>query len=366
MYSSSKFCTLSLLSSLVGWIDAYPTKSHVGPSLPDDLFIALSPPTHQQPHTLYTYTRISISSQPLYPSRSSSLTVHPPKSSNPLTSSPLSLPFTLTSTCPHLTPDWSHLTSDLLTNILLLYPTGPTSSPYYTFSPASSSSPSSHDMYSISETVTLPTKTQGVDFRSTLHLSITPMTTAGIVGISREEWRSLIALLHSVNGMMGPGSHGAGFGRLEIGGDFPSRKAKRRSTTGRKETKVEGAERGERKLGPSDIIFTSSAGEASRLQEADAGYPHPSPFTPVIPTSNGEQETLFAWKATWVYYGVEIDGEGKEVLRECSQMPLGTEIDFERGRGTHEKGAEGDGGGKEFKDMERGDAEGEKRWKIDL
>ncbi|KAB8300989.1 hypothetical protein EYC80_002913 [Monilinia laxa] len=346
----------------MGCIDAYPTRSYVGPNSPEDLSPTLSPPTHQQLHTLYT----SIAPQPFHPSRSSSLTIHPPKSSNPLTSSPLSLPFTLISICPHLIPDWSHLTSDLLTNILLLYPTGPTSSPYYTFSPASSSSssPSSHDTYSITETVTLPTKTQDIEFRSTLHLSITPMTTAGMIGISKEEWRTLIGLLYSANGMMGAETHGLGFGRLEIGGNFPTQLqiSKPKFKAGTKETK----EKGEKRLGPSDIIFTSPPQKASRPQEENSGYPSPSPFTPSISMVQGEPETLFTWKATWVYYGVEIDGEGKEALRECSQMPLGTEIDFESRKGDLEKGAEGDSGEKVLKDVYMEDGEGEERWKIDL
>ncbi|RAL65364.1 hypothetical protein DID88_000932 [Monilinia fructigena] len=188
------------------------------------------------------------------------------------------------------------------------------------------------------------------------------MTTAGIFGISKEEWRSLIRLLHSVNGIMGTETHGLGFGRLEIGGTSPP-DIETEIEGGTKETK----EKGEKKLGPSDIIFTSAPEKASRPQGENTGYPNPSPFAPSISIAQGEnRKPCSRGKRRGCITAWRLMGREKETLRECSQMPLGTEIDFESGKGDHEKEAEGDGGGKGFKDVYREDRTGEERWKIDL
>ncbi|QSZ31808.1 hypothetical protein DSL72_001377 [Monilinia vaccinii-corymbosi] len=373
MYSYTSLHTLSLLGSLIASIDAYPTPSYLGPSSADAL--PLSPPRHQQPHTLYTSTSTSF-----HPSRSGTLTVHPPNLHSPSNNSPpLSLPFSLTSTCPHLIPTWSRLTSNLLTNILLLYPAGPTSSPYYTISPPSSSSP--HTTYSITTTIALPTQSKSSEFRSTLHLTLTPTTASRTTDrIHKPEWRSLIALLHGANdAILRAASPSTGFGRWEIAGDLPGARKSSRGGRRRGEEEAREAQMEQATFGPSDVVFPSSSASSSsssspspraRGSSRRQGN-NPSSFTPSSATSAREEDAvLFTWKATWVYYGVEIDGDGNEVLRECSQMPLGVEIDF-GGRGeseierrTYGEGGEGKGhGGKEGEDE---DEDEDARWKIDL
>ncbi|KAI9642857.1 hypothetical protein NHQ30_008591 [Ciborinia camelliae] len=362
MYSYASLSTLSLLGRLIASVNAYPTQSYLNPNSPEALLTS-----NQQPQTLYTSTTL----QTNHPSRSGTLNVHPPPSHNPShTSSTLAIPFTLTSTCPHLVPNWSYLTSDLLSNILLTYPTGPTSSPYYTFSPGSgssssssspSSSPYSHDTYHISETVILPTTTQGVEFRSSLHLSVAPQSAAGIGGVTKDEWRSLLGLLVEVDGMLGGEMKGMGFGRLEMSGLVPVLKmgGSKRGVGGRGKGMGMGM-LGKHRLGPSDVIGgRSNKGKKEKAEEEGDDEEEEE--------EEEQEKHSFAWKATWVNYGMVTDRNGKEGLRECAQMPLGldidddTDVDFKRGRGSHGgllKGEDGEKG--------REGGSGEERWKIDL
>ncbi|TGO75365.1 hypothetical protein BELL_0217g00010 [Botrytis elliptica] len=394
MYSYSSWSSLTLLASLLGKIDAYPTQSFLGISSSEPHSLS----THQQqsspqlspqsPRTLYTTP--SFSFPDLHSSRSGTINVRPPIS-HFSTSSPISIPFTLTSTCPSLHLDWTCLTTDLLSNLLLLYPSGPTSSPYYTFSPgtptqdsSSSSSSPSQDTYTISSTILLPTKTKGTEFKSSLYISISPASHAGVAGISKGEWKSFIGLLHGVNRGLEGEMKGMGWGRLAMEGKFPSLKTPYYSE------KKKGGNRGARKekLGPSDIIFpfssSPSSSDLSSLSEKKPAYPHE-----VIKSWEEEEqefktqterkeegEISFSYKITWVYYGMTRDANGKEMLRECEQMPEGVEMDFESEEfGKKMSAAEGKGKeeeeGKEVKSgvneaEEEEEEEEEQMWKIDL
>ncbi|KAF7882509.1 uncharacterized protein EAF02_005872 [Botrytis sinoallii] len=388
MYSYSSWSSLTLLASLLGKMDAYPTQSFLGISSSEPHSLS----THQQqsspqlspqsPRTLYTTP--SFSSPDLHSSHSGTINVRPPIS-HFSTSSPISIPFTLTSTCPSLHLDWTCLTTDLLSSLLLLYPSGPTSSPYYTFShgtPAqdssSSSSSPSQDTYTISSTILLPTKTKGTEFKSSLYISISPASHAGVAGISKREWRSFIGLLHGINNGLEREMKGMGWGRLAMEGKFPSLKTPYYSE------RKKGGNRGARKekLGPSDIIFPSSSSSSS-LSEKKPAYPRE-----VIKSWEEEEqefktqterkeegEISFSYKITWVYYGMTRDANGKEMLRECAQMPEGVEMDFESEEsGKKMSAAEGKGEeeeeeeeGKEVKSgVSEAEEEEEQMWKIDL
>ncbi|TEY45517.1 hypothetical protein BOTCAL_0330g00120 [Botryotinia calthae] len=373
-----------LLAGLLGKMDAYPTQSFLGISSSE----SHSLPTHQQPllQILQTprtlYTTPSFSSPDLHSSRSGTINVHPPFSHSSPSSSPLSIPFTLTSTCPNLHLDWTCLTTDLLSNLLLTYPSGPTSSPYYRFSPgtpsqdSSSSSPSpSKDTYIISSTILLPTKQEETEFRSSLYISITPASHAGVAGISKREWRSFVGMLHGVNKVLERETKGTGWGSLGMEGEFPSLKTanKKRGNRGaRKET-----------LGPSDIIFpfsSSSSSSSSSVSEKRPAYSREvvrswedeeqELKTKMMEKEGQEEEEIsFSYKITWVYYGITRDENGRKIMRECTQMPGGVEIDFEREESGkivvigEEKGEEKEATSKDRTNKEE---EGEERWKIDL
>ncbi|KAF7946309.1 hypothetical protein EAE96_009310 [Botrytis aclada] len=381
MYSYSSWSTLALLASWLGKMDAYPTQSFLGMSSPEShslsthhqqLSSQLPPPT---PRTLYT--------APSFSSRSGTIDVRPPISHFSTSSSPLSIPFTLTSTCPNLHLDWTCLTSDLLSNLLLLYPTGPTSSPYYTFSPgtpspdSSSSSSPSKDTYSISTSILLPTKTQGVEFKSSLYISISPASHAGVAGISKAEWRSFMGLLHGVNKGLEREMKGTGWGSLAMEGEFPS------LNTPHSEKKEGGKRRARKeKTGPSDIIFpsSSSSSSSSSLSEKYPAYPRQGVKSQKDKTQESqtkiegkeeekeeeEEEISFSYKITWVYYGTTRDENGSETLRECAQMPAGVAMDFESG----ESGISvSEKKGQEEKEESRDEDvvnEEEQMWKIDL
>lgn len=155
-----------------------------------------------------------------------------------------------------------------------------------------------------------------------------------------------MGLLHSVHVGLGLEMKGMGWGMLEFGGEFPKLREKE------KKEKDSG-----KMWGPSDVVFSSSDSD-----EEDG---------------EGEGDEIneifsFMYKATWVYYGVMVDRDGKEVLRECTQMPLGVDIDIDfEGESWIEKEAVpveevmGNVLVKEGDDISAG-AEGEERWKIDL
>ncbi|TGO38513.1 hypothetical protein BHYA_0073g00220 [Botrytis hyacinthi] len=382
MYSYSSWSSLALLASLLGKLDAYPTQSFLGISSPESHSLSTHhqqsspqlPP--QSPRTLYTAP--SFSSPDLHSSRSGTINVRPPISHISTFSSPISIPFTLTSTCPSLRLDWTCLTTDLLSNILLLYPSGPTSSPYYTFSPGtpaqdSSSSSPSQDTYTISSTILLPTKTEGIEFKSSLYISISPASHTGVAGISKGEWRSFIGLLHGVNKGLERETKGMGWGRLAMEGEFPSLKTPYSE-------KKNGGNRGARgeKLGPSDIIFPfPSPSSSSSISEKNSVYPREifKSWEEEEQESKAKMEgkedegISFSYKITWVYYGMTRDANGKGILRECAQMPEGVEMDFESEESGKNKAiGAGKGEGEEGKKEKSGVNEGEEEqmWKIDL
>ncbi|KAF7930987.1 uncharacterized protein EAE97_009196 [Botrytis byssoidea] len=375
MYSYSSWSSFALLASLLGKLDAYPTQSFLGISSPESHSLSTH---HQQsspqlppksPRTLYTTP--SFSSPDLHSSRSGTINVRPPISHTSTSSSPISIPFTLTSTCPSLHLDWTCLTTDLLSNLLHLYPSGPTSSPYYTFSPGtpaqdSSSSSPSQDTYTISSSILLPAKTEGTEFKSSLYISISPASHAGVAGISKGEWRSFIGLLHGVNQGLEREMKGMGWGRLAMEGEFPSLK----TPYSEKKNGGNGGARKE-KLGPSDIIFPS-------LSEEKLAYPRE-----VVKSRGEENQELktkmegkeeegisFSYKITWVYYGMTRDANGKGILRECEQMPEEVEMDFESEESGKKMaiGEEKEEEKQEKKEEKSGVKEGEEEqmWKIDL
>ncbi|TGO51917.1 hypothetical protein BOTNAR_0340g00010 [Botryotinia narcissicola] len=386
MYSYSSWSSLTLLASLLGKLDAYPTQSFLGISSPESHSLSTHhqqsspqlPP--QSPRTLYTTP--SFSSPDLHSSRSGTINVRPPISHVSTSSSPISIPFTLTSTCPSLHLDWTCLTTDLLSNLLLLYPSGPTSSPYYTFSPgapaqdsssSSSSSSPSQGTYTISSSILLPTKTEGTEFKSSLYISISPASHAGIAGISKGEWRSFIRLLHGVNKGLEREMKGMGWGRLAMEGEFPSLK----TAYAEKKNGGNGGARKE-KLGPSDIIFPSPSSSSSSLSEEKSTYPRE-----VVKSWDDRRQELrtkmegkeeegisFSYKITWVYYGMTRDANGKGTLRECGQMPEGVEMDFENEESGKKMviGEEKEEEEQEKKEEKSGVKEGEEEqmWKIDL
>ncbi|KAK6604703.1 hypothetical protein H4I96_05285 [Botrytis cinerea] len=372
MYSYTSWSSLVLLAGLLGKMDAYPTQSFLGISSSESHSLS----THQQsqpqlpqtPRTLYTTP--SFSSPDLHSSRSGTINVHPPFSHSSPSSSPLSIPFTLTSTCPNLHLDWTCLTTDLLTNLLLIYPSGPTSSPYYRFSPGTpsqdSSSPSSSpskDTYTISSTILLPTKQEETEFRSSLYISIIPASHAGVAGISKREWRSFVGMLHGVNKGLKREMKGMGWGSLEMEGEFPLLKIANKK----------GGNRGARKekLGPSDIIFPSSSSSSSVSEKTPA---YSREVTRSWEDEEQEEEISFSYKITWVYYGMTRDENGKKTLRECTQMPGGVEMDFERaepgktvviGEGKRKR-KEKEKEKEAMSEDKTNEEEGEERWKIDL
>ncbi|TGO24349.1 hypothetical protein BPAE_0105g00160 [Botrytis paeoniae] len=381
MYSYSSWSSLALLASLLGKMDAYPTQSFLGIS-PESYSLSTNqqqsssqlPP--QTPRTLYTTPSFS---SDLYPSRSGTINVRPPVSHFSTSPSPISIPFTLTSTCPNLRLDWTCLTTDLLSNLLLLYPSGPTSSPYYTFSPGtpaqdSSSSPSSpsQDTYTISSIILLPTKTKGTEFKSSLYISISPASHAGVAGISKGEWRSFMGLLHGVNKGLEREMKGMGWGSLAMEGEFPSLKTlySEKKKGGNRRTRKE-------KMGPSDIIFPSTF--SSENEEEKPAYPREGVKSwedkkQELKTKieeKEEEEISFSYKITWVYYGMTRDENGREILRECAQMPGEVEMDFES-EGSVKKISAAEGKGQEEKEEKSRDSdvvqEGEEEqiWKIDL
>ncbi|TGO12153.1 hypothetical protein BTUL_0093g00010 [Botrytis tulipae] len=386
MYSISSWSNFALLASLLGKLDAYPTQSFLGISSPEPHSLSTHhqqsspqlPP--QSPRTLYTTP--SFSSPDLHSSRSGTINVRPPISHISTSSSPISIPFTLTSTCPSLRLDWTCLTTDLLSNLLLLYPSGPTSSPYYTFSPgapaqdsssSSSSSSPSQDTYTISSSILLPTKTEGTEFKSSLYISISPASDAGVAGISKGEWRSFIGLLHGVNKGLEREMKGMGWGRLAMEGEFPSLKTPYSE-------KKNGGNRGARKekLGPSDIIFPSSSSSSSSLSEEKLAYPREvvksweeeEQELKVKMEGKEEEQISFSYKITWVYYGMTRDANGKGILRECGQMPEGVEINFESEE-SEKNMAIGEGKGEEEQEKKEeksgvNEGEEEQMWKIDL
>lgn len=59
-----------------------------------------------------------------------------------------------------------------------------------------------------------------MEFRSSLQLSIMPKKAAGIAGVSKDEWRIFIGLLHSVNGILEREMEGMGWGKLVMRGGF--------------------------------------------------------------------------------------------------------------------------------------------------
>ncbi|KAJ8059726.1 hypothetical protein OCU04_011371 [Sclerotinia nivalis] len=370
MYSRTSISAFSLLASLIASINAYPTQLHPAPSSSETLSILNQP---QTPLNLYTTTS-------LHPSHSGILNVHPPTSHNPSfssSSSPLPIPFTLTSTCPQLYQAWPNLTNNLFSNLHLLYPAGPTSSPYYTFSPGrasgpSSSSASSPDQDQDQDTYTLPTTItqKSTSFKTSLYISITPATKAGVSGITKEEWRMFLRMLGLVNAGVSEEMKGMGWGRLEIGGGVPRVEVGVNSLGRRRKAEME-----RRRLGPSDIIFPSS----TSYDHESTTYPSESGGTPSYPEEGKEKETQtqtqnqnqnkrkeisFTYTATWINYGITVDETGKEILRECSQIPLSAEIEDrksnyegkKKSEMNHKKGSED-----EDENADEGD-----RWKIDL
>ncbi|KAF7858462.1 hypothetical protein EAF04_009062 [Stromatinia cepivora] len=374
MYSHTSISTLSLLASLIASINAYPTQSYLTPNSPETLSILNQP---QTPLTLYTTTS-------LHPSHFGILNIRPPASHNPSLSSsspPLPIPFTLTSTCPQLHQAWTSLTNNLLSNLHLLYPTGPTSSPYYTFSPgrasgSSSSSPSSpdqdqdQDTYTLSTTTTHPTTQKSTSFKTSLYISITPSTKAGVSGITKEEWRMFLRMLGLVNGGVREEMRGMGWGRLEVRGGVPRVEVGVSSWEKRRKGKMEMKKR---RLGPSDVVFLSSSSHGHE----STTYPSESGGTPSYPEEGEEKgnqnkgkEISFTYTATWIYYGITVDETGKEILRECSQIPLAahTEIEFENEdkRDNHEDKRKSEMKNEKGSEDEDEDADGGDRWKIDL
>ncbi|CAD6445236.1 8a283c0f-7e5d-4cf0-9212-5ef8300504f7 [Sclerotinia trifoliorum] len=334
MYSHVSISAFSLLASLIASIDAYPTQ-YLAPSSSETLSISNQP---QTPLNLYTTTS-------LHPSHAGILNFHPPSFSSSSTSSTLPIPFTLTSTCPQLHQSWTSLTSNLLSDLHLLYPSGPTSSPYYTFSPGSSSGSSSsstapqnqdqnQDTYTISTTTTQPSTQKSTSFKTTLYISITPSTQAGVSGITKEEWKIFLRMLGLVNVGMSEEMKGMGWGKLM----------------------------GKRRLGPSDVVFPPSSSSYPKDEDENENENEKEIQNK---NKNNPQKISFAYSATWIYYGITIDETGKEILRECSQIPLSahmptaTEIDSEGKNG-------GNGNYKDKIENEMGSEEEEDRWKIDL
>ncbi|ESZ95725.1 hypothetical protein SBOR_3879 [Sclerotinia borealis F-4128] len=364
-YNFTSLSTFSLLSSflLVALVDAYPT--HLYPSLRSRLADASTSPS------------ISSNSQPISPSREGTLFVHLPTTQNidyshPPSSSPLSIPYTLTSTCPQILPtDRNSLTSDLLAKILLLYPEGPTSSPYYTFSAGDDGDDASktQDTYSITQTAGLATGVKGVEYRSSLYISVMTRVGKGKGGyggdVGGEEWRGLMGVLGGLNKGLGREmereTRGQGFGKLVVGGKFPVLRGREEGLDVDVDEEGEGdrvekERKINKKLAPSDIILPSYPhelvrdwdGESAKGKEDKVGKKEEKKET---------EEVSFEWKATWVYYGVVTDENGGEVVRECGQMPLGLEVE-----GVFESRGEESENGRKEEEVE----EEEGRWKIDL
>ncbi|PQE26439.1 hypothetical protein CJF30_00001174 [Rutstroemia sp. NJR-2017a BBW] len=292
--------SLTLLGGIIGSTTAYPTQSTL---------------TTQAEETPDSLTSLSTLYTP-HPSHPGSLTLLSPQNLG------ISFPYLLTSTCPTLTTSWSSISHDLLIHLLRLYPSGPTSSPYYTIQ-HSSSSPSS-DLISISETLSLPSTHPDVSFRSTLSLSISSggADAVSVERISAEDWRSLLGLLMSANSAVMAGTRGEGFGKLEMGGVMPLGGVARRRRS---------------RFAPSDIVF-----------------PY---FADVKKDLDGEEEEEvqdgnkgLKWSAEWVYYGVVRGDDGVEKVLECAAMP-----DVELWVGDKERKTE----------VEKEDGE-EEDWKIDL
>lgn len=172
-----------------------------------------------------------------------------------------------------------------------------------------------------------------------------------------------MGMLHGVNKGLEREMKGMGWGSLEMEGEFPLLKIANKK----------GGNRGARKekLGPSDIIFPSSSSSSSVSEKTPA---YSREVTRSWEDEEQEEEISFSYKITWVYYGMTRDENGKKTLRECTQMPGGVEMDFERAEpGKTVVIGEGKAGEKE-KEKEKeamsedktNEEEGEERWKIDL
>ncbi|TGO92322.1 hypothetical protein BPOR_0005g00110 [Botrytis porri] len=162
---------------------------------------------------------------------------------------------------------------------------------------------------------------------------------------------------------------GVGWGSLEMEGEFPWLKTSSSEKKGRGNRGV----RRER-LGPSDIVFPSSSSSSEEKEVEKPAYMREVVRNwegekeglkeKIKEKENEEEETSFSYKITWVYYGITRDENGKEILRECAQMPEGVEMDFES---EESFGEEKEEDLKEDSDVVQGEEEEEEQiWKIDL
>lgn len=180
-----------------------------------------------------------------------------------------------------------------------------------------------------------------------------------------------MGMLHGVNKGLEREMKGMGWGSLEMEGEFPLLKIANKK----------GGNRGARKekLGPSDIIFPSSSSVSEKTpaysREAVRSWEdEEQEFKTKMMEKEGqeEEEISFSYKITWVYYGMTRDENGKKTMRECTQMPGGVEMDFERAKSGKTVGiGEGKADEEEKEAMSEDKAnkeeeEGEERWKIDL
>lgn len=148
-----------------------------------------------------------------------------------------------------------------------------------------------------------------------------------------------------------------GWGKLGMRGEIP------RVRGGVALDSLKGREK--RRLGPSDVVFPSSSSSLYPGEEEGEGEGE-NENENGIQNKPKPQKVSFTYTATWIYYGISIDETGKEILRECSQIPLsaqmhtGIKIDSEgkRESGNGKSGYEG-----RVKDEVEGE---EDRWKIDL
>ncbi|KAM3084404.1 hypothetical protein ACMFMG_001490 [Clarireedia jacksonii] len=278
--------SLTLLGAIIGSASAHPTQS-ILTTQPDESLNSIS--------DLYTPHR----------SQSGTLSFISPQNLG------VSFPFTTSSTCPAINLDWSCISHDLLSHLLKLYPSGPTSSPYYTIQHHSSSSgsrdsdPSSHDPSDtilISETVVLPTSHADVSFRSTLHLSISigDRDAVSVERIGTEDWRSLMGLLLSANEAVVAETRGERFGKLIMAGVMPlvgaAAKSERR-----------------RRYAPSDIVFPYFVDAKKNLNEEEEEVKEMQ--------EEREGKKGLKWSAEWFYYGVVKGADGAEKVVECGAMP---------------------------------------------